>query len=126
MTANNLLSKKITQHIVEDGCLPEADEEINDLSRHVIKEMHEAHGECWLGVINLYKEKEKILWKYDPQQQIYNFAADFVLPKYDEQLSEMIKTRSAQPYTGTADDGKFITQITERISQLGGHFLCWT
>lgn len=107
--------------------LPEADTEWNDEQRKIICEMQDKHGEAWLGDINRAKEEraESALWKWDGGL-VYNFGADFVLPKYDEELDRLIRERESAGYTDAKSDMTRIETIIDRIKVLGGRHLIWT
>src|SRR5271157_5883921 len=69
-----------------DGCLPEADNSINNASRRLVQAVQDAGGEAWLGKINLYAEDRApvgtpVLWRWDGSL-VCNFAAAFVAPRY--------------------------------------------
>jgi hypothetical protein len=112
-----------------DGCLPEADSELNDASRNLIETMAEA-GETWLGRINLHGEErgrpECAVWKHRQGDTIYNFGADFALPCFDSILQKLILERDASPYTTAKADCDRIEVIMARIREVGGKTLVWT
>jgi len=128
--AKEKLTKLVVPHYIRDGCLPEADGEINDASREVVAAMARDHGgECWLGNVNLHKryrgEPEDVMWKWDGGL-VCNFEAAFVVPRHDAELERLILERADAEYTGTRDDAKRIDTIFERIQALGGEHLHWT
>lgn len=127
MTASAELTKRVVAFVEVDGCLPESDDETNDLSRQVIAEMHQQHGECWLGRVNLYKGHDQtIMRKYNPTEPVGNFSCSFVIPKYDAELEGLIRERSITPYTSTADDSVLVGNIFNRLSAIGGRSVFWT
>jgi hypothetical protein len=127
--AKRALSGLVLPHLIEDGCLPEADNEINDASRNVIKAMQNEHGEAWLGNINLHEyhkgEDEPVIWKWHGGL-IRNFAVSFVVPKYDTELEKLIIDRADAEYKGTSEDYGCVNTIMNKIESLGGIHLSWT
>lgn len=124
------LTKKVVQSARENGGWPgEADEKVNNANRRVIKAMAEAHGEAWLGKINLYGEERHgghpIMWKWDGGM-VYNFDAALVAPAYDEELVRLIKERDDAEYTGTKADAERVDKIQARLDEIGGVHLFWT
>ena len=113
----------------EGGGWPvEADEYLNNSCRRLVQAMHDQHGECWLGKVNLY-DKERhgavpVLWKWDGSL-VRNFSCAFVVPTYDETLERLIRERDDAPYTTTAADAVRVGEIIERITALGGEHLYW-
>jgi hypothetical protein len=108
------------------GELGEAHAPTNDRSREIVRLFHERFGECWLGKVNIYKNMPiPPVWKYDPEEMLYNFGADFVLPCYDAELERMIMERHNTPYTGTKADFPLVDAIYNRIAELGGAELHW-
>lgn len=124
------LTNKVVPYLVEDGCLPEADEGINGASRTLIRAMHKEHGEAWLGNVNLHKrykgEEEAAMWKYNAEDAIYTFGAAFVAPRYDAELVRLIDERFDAPYMGTKEDYERIEKIYTRLAEIGGENLHWT
>lgn len=110
------------------GTLVEADGALNSASRKMVIAMRDVHGEAWLGQINVYGYKKSIekgvplpmLWKWN-EGDIYNFSADFVIPKYDEKLDQMV--RDWNEIGASADKHN---SIYDRIKELGGHHLFWS
>lgn len=110
-----------------DGCLPEADDEINDASRNVVQAFQDEHGEAWLGLINVYSsDKGKpVLWKWDGSL-VLNFSAGFVVPKYDADLERLIHDRHSPGEYSAKKNRSTLEAITIRIEELGGVLLLWT
>jgi hypothetical protein len=140
MSENTLAkaSRDLTHEFVRalhegDGCLPEADEAINNASRRVVEAMREEHGEAWLGQINLSEgdrvrnggKPEAAMWRWDGGL-VYNFGSSFVLPRFDAELLKMILERDTAPYTGGAEDAPRLQKITDRVREIGGHTLVWS
>jgi len=123
------LTNLMLPHLRFNGCLPEADPDINDASRQIVMAMVKDHGECWLGKINLYGDDrgkpEKVLRKYDGGI-VYNFGASFVIPEFDQKLVDLIIGRDTAMYEGTKKDALRLDPIFNRIEKLGGHSLHWT
>jgi hypothetical protein len=101
---------------------------LNDLQRKLIETFCAERGEAWIGNVNLYGEDRHndrpILRRWNGEL-VRNFEAHFVVPCYDVQLEHLIRERDRAPYTGVAEDHARITQIYERIRQLGGELLLW-
>lgn len=118
--------KKHTNEVVRglregDGCLPEADAQVNNSAVVAIHKLHEERGQVWLGKINRYaSDKNKpYMWKWDGDQ-VYNFSCDFAIPAYDEELEKLLRQWDKQPsYT-------LIAAIQERVDALGGVNLMWS
>ena len=119
----------VTPHYQREGCLPEADDSINNASRRVVKAMYEEHGECWLGTINYGDDRgkaNKVLQKWDGERTVLNFECAFVIPKYDEELVKLIIERDQAAYEGTKKDAERMDAIFDHFIKLGGHYLHWT
>lgn len=116
--------------IYRDLCLPESSIYFNDLQRLLIVAMHFEHGDVWLGYSTLPrfpvdKDKDVVMWEWDGKF-VYNFNAQFVIPKYDKELDNLIHDRHNETYTGTVRDSKWVDAIQNRIFAIGGHDLTWT
>ena len=107
--------------------LPEADGEWNDEQRAIITTMRDAHGEAWLGVINVDRgsEDEPVIWQWDGGL-VYNFGAAFVMPAFDDDLDALIRERAKAAYTDGKADIARIDAIMTRVRQCQGRFLVWT
>lgn len=127
--ARRKLLDLMTPHLMESGCLPESDLDINNASREIISAMRQVHGEAWIGNINLHKrhrgEPEQVMWKWDGKL-VCNFEVAFVLPKHDPELERLIEERFASPYNGTLADCVKIDAIHDRLKEIGGVHLSWT
>jgi hypothetical protein len=106
-----------------DGWYTEDDSDINDGTRDVVEAMHDHYGVCWLGRINLRGKLGLVMWEYE--ERVCNFGADFVLPKYDKILHDLILKRDETSYTNVADDGEMLDPILDRIIELNGYVLTW-
>lgn len=119
----------ISPHLLESGCLPEADLDINEANRDVIRAMKEVHGQAWIGNINLHKrhrgEPEQVMWMWNGKL-VCNFEVSFVIPKHDPELERLIEERFAAPYHGTSVDCVRVDAIMERLREVGGVHLSWT
>jgi len=106
----------------------EFDTDMNVITQEKIKLFPELNnnGQCYLGKINRYTEDKgkPYLMPYDGQR-VFNFEYGFMIPVYDEKLVELIRDREHAEYTGTKDDFRRITEITDRIQELGGIHLFW-
>ena len=116
-----------------DGGLVEADTRLNNSARNVVAAMRTDRGQAWLGRINL-RGKERpcaggtvadVCWKWEGGM-VYNFGADYVLPRYDQVLVNLILERDAAPYTGTAKDAPRVNSIIQRVVDIGGALLIWS
>lgn len=128
--ASNKLRRELRRGLLEgDGCLPEADTEINAASRAVVSAMAEDHGEAWLGKINLHGDERHgavpVMWKWDGEL-VHNFGCAFVAPRFDEDLAKLIRDRDDAEYTTTAADAVRVEAILERVYAIGGISLSWT
>jgi hypothetical protein len=110
-----------------EGCLPEVDSAINDASRRVITAMCEEHGEAWLGFINRHDANEQGFWKWD-ESLVYNFGADFVVPRYDAELAQLVEDRNTPVLGGYCmeHNRRTLDLILARLKELGGIQLLWT
>jgi len=113
------------------GLPTEFDTDMNDITREKIEIFAAIHKDlrnekCYLGKINRYSEDvgKPYLMVYE-EQRVFNFEYGFMIPCYDEKLVEMIKEREQAKYTGTADDYKRVTEIMDRIHEVGGFNLFW-
>ena len=125
MNVKQLLDEQTKLFGKHDRTIPEATDDFNDNSRLLIQTMYAEHGQCWLGQINLDGEKP-ILRRYRPGEPLYNFCCEFILPRYDTGLINIITWRSKQPYRGARADMAVITTIMERINLLNGINLMWS
>lgn len=109
-----------------DGCLPEADNEINDASRSVVQAMQDEHSEAWLGKINVYREEPgPVLWKWDGST-VLNFSAEFVVPGHDAELERLIRVRHEPGPYSAAKNLSTLEAIMNRVEEQGGVLLLWT
>ena len=106
----------------------EFDTDMNVITQEKIKLFPELNnnGQCYLGKINRYTEDKgkPYLMPYDGQR-VFNFEYGFMIPVYDEKLVELIRDRERAEYIGTKDDFRRITEIMDRIQELGGIHLFW-
>ena len=128
--ARRALAREVRRGMREGGgSLPEADDDINDASRAVVRFMAAERGEAWLGKINLYGNERHggalVMWQWDGTS-VYNFGADFVCPTHDAELERLIHERDAAPYTTTAADAARVDAILARLEEVGGIHLYWT
>ena len=106
----------------------EGDWEQNKLSRAKIRAIKSENGQCFIGKINLYSEDRKnvdthpILAEYK-KGMVYNFGCDFVVPKYDQELIDLIRD-----YNKLKDGNKIklkLNAIFDKIIKLKGFSLQW-
>ena len=108
-----------------DGVPVESDSMLNNASRNLIKAMYNRYGSVWLGEFNPSKSNQMVMWKYDGGM-IFNFCADFVVPKEDENLRNMLMNRLENVYTGTKEDSVRVEKIQNMICEIGGELLFWS
>lgn len=126
--ADVALGLELRRSMREGGGTPrESDSALNDASRALVQAMHEAHGEAWLGKINLYHgdEGKPCVWKWDGRI-VHTFSAAFVLPARDEEVERLIIERATSRYCGTAADADAVHAIIERVEAAGGKLLFWS
>lgn len=107
-------------------CLDEADEEYNNLNRKIISAFKKWHQRACKGTVNFYDENRqnliegKILavTEYDGGM-VFNFGCDFIVPKFDEKLNELIREWNTPGSTVKVDD------IYDRVNRLGGIYFLW-
>lgn len=117
------LTDTFIQSVQEGGGSPvEADSNLNDASRNVIRTMHEACGSVWLGRINIYKYDQNlpVIRKWD-EGLVYNFGADFVIPQFDEALEKHLRDWNEKGASAQLYD-----TIYDRVAELGGKMLHWS
>lgn len=104
------------------------DKYTNDLHRHVIWAMHRERGAAWLGNIHLSKACRgmPICWPWEPMDRVEPFSCDFVAPRLDDRLVQMIAARAGGG--GLTDDADClrIMEIVDGIAAAGGVLLHWT
>jgi hypothetical protein len=130
-TARRDLVREYARSAIDDGdgFLPqEADDQLNNASRRLVAAMHATTGQAWLGKMNRSREEraceESPLTKWD-EGPIYNFAADFVLPRYDAEVERLMLVRETGEYSAQRDAAR-IKQVFERVALLGGETLIWS
>ncbi len=102
------------QYLRRYGRPSEEDHALNDINRDLIQAMNDCYGQVYVGSIN----GDLALAQYDGGT-IYNFAYDFCVPSYDEQLDTLLRQWK---------EGHKVCQldaIYERIRILEGHLLIW-
>lgn len=92
----------------------EEDHSLNDINRDLIQAMRACYGQVYVGSIN----GNLALTQYDGGE-ICNFAYDFCVPSYDEQL-DMLLRQWKKDYKISQ-----LNAIHKRISMLKGHLLIW-
>ena len=128
-------AKALTNAVVDsmmenEGNVGEAESRINDASRKLIAAIEETHGEAWLGFMerqrkDLLMPSKEVMWKWGGDL-VYNFGADFVVPRFDQELDNLIKERSDAPYEGVAKDKIWVDKIANRVAAINGHLLLWS
>lgn len=93
--------------------------------REAIAAFAQQHGAAWLGVVNLYDDNraKPVIWKWNGEL-VHNFEARFVIPRFDEELYELIILRKYAAYN-IKDDVQRVEAIFKRIAQLLGITLFW-
>lgn len=99
------------------GAVPEADAGVNGASRSIVAAMAEEHGEAWLALVNP-RGKETSVWRWDGGM-VYNFGADMVFPKDDEELRSLLTSFQESPSVAS------IAAIHNRLDAIGGKLLLW-
>lgn len=129
--ARKALADVVVPHLLADGCLPEADEDINEANRAVVRAMLAEHGTAWFGNVNIYKSQpdyaERLAEPLWEGHGVGTFGASFVLPRYDATVSRLIRER-ARPgtWTSVAADAPLVEAIHTAIEAAGGCVLTWT
>lgn len=125
--------RKQNEHLMATGGVwepREADSTYNDYNREIIKFFRMQYGKAYLGSINFYDEKRKLVAKGEASvyeeytgQQVYNFSCCFVVPTEDKELQMLIRDWNGpgQLQKGVDD----VKKITDRVDKLGGHHLIW-
>lgn len=109
-------------------CIPEANDDLNDLQREKINAIYEVNGKAYIGKVNFYgAERERLtpdsVFVDYTGQMVHNFEADFVVPAIDNTLAEMI----VQWNTGGLPTSlMLIERITGRVDKLSGVNLIWS
>ncbi len=104
--------------------MSEFDRRINKFSRAIVRAFRREHGEAWLGNVNLYDDQSAGFVEY-VKGIVRNFEYRVLLPRHDQQLTDMIQARADAPYTGTKADGDLLDPIFDRIEAIGGICLNW-
>lgn len=101
----------------------------NDNNQKIIEAYRQKHGRAYLGNINFHGEKEEQirncrlspLYEYTGGQ-VQNFACDFIVPKNDHLLTELIRIQSVVHFCYKP----VVEAIYKRINELDGIVLLWT
>lgn len=122
------------RHIAAEGGvwgLREADSVLNDLNREIIEAIRLRDGSAFVGRINYHGEQHKAVARGEMSvyeeckgQMIYNFCADFVVPKADEELEKCIRAWNGDDRLPKSMAS--VEKITDRVEALGGINLFWT
>lgn len=119
-------------HIAKTGgllALREADEVYNNLNREIIKAMKLRDGHTYMGSINIYQDRERVIsgeedvYKEYLSGPIYNFACDFCVPVKDEELRQRIIRWNREETLPKS--GREVDEMTKRIEKLGGINFIW-
>lgn len=122
------LSQKVYEDIQEYGWIHEANDEVNDASRHLIAMAHQEWGQVYLIHVNLYgadRGKREAICQQWAGELVYNFGCDAIAPTADEVLIDLIFERDRAPYEGPKKDYERVTAIHDRLKEIGGHHLFW-
>lgn len=125
------LLKKQRRYVVSCGGyenIREADNTYNDLNREIIKAYKVEHGSAVLGTYLYYgDEAERIRdGRESPYTEykggeVSNFSCDFILPKTDSQVTEIIRLwNSARIYRGILH-----SELVKRVEAVGGMMIIW-
>ena len=111
--------------------LREADERYNDMNREIIAAFKEAHGSAFLGKINFYDEKRRMvaakqmsIYEEYTGQLVYNFGCSFVVPCKDPVLEDLISDWNGDKKTAS-ECQRSIDVIMDRLQELGGVNFVW-
>lgn len=109
--------------------LREADDNYNDLNRHIIDAFYKVHGKAYMGSINLSAEKREQLangtgsvFEEYSGQLVYNFGCDFIVPVADKDLEQLILDWNRD---GWPKHQPLVCQITAAIEHIGGRSFLW-
>lgn len=113
--------------------LRESDEPYNSLNRSLITAFHKAFSHVYLGRINYYSDDRievskgnKEVFEEYTGKHILNFEYDFVVPKCDRQLQDMIRKWNGGEVPEVALGGvELMERIVKRIKSLGGENFVW-
>lgn len=112
------------------GGIREADETYNDLNREEIEAFRKKYGRAFLGKRNYYgKEREEIIaGKRDVYTEytgelVRNFACDFVVPRPDHTLANMIRAWNGDETLPKKYKDADVT--TKYIESIGGFSIIW-
>lgn len=108
--------------------LREADDTYNDLNRNIIEAFRQFHGgTAFIGSVNYYDEdRQKIIAgemnaiRPTAGELVYNFGCDFIIPKFDAGLNEMVRDFNKGPATAQK-----ATDIMKLVEKLGGISFIW-
>lgn len=114
-----------------NGGSSEFDSTINDISREIIRLYAKHYGTVYLGKINdsdAYNNRKPIVFRVysDPDEKIYNFEADFVIPVEDEELRKVLQERNTPGEYSGKKNADQVNKIIARIEALGGYHLSWS
>lgn len=128
-TMQKLIKDELDIFRQSDGWPSEFDQDMNVITAEKIKLFAQLNNneQCYLGKVNRYRgvdDDKPYLMPYDGQQ-VYNFEYGFMIPVYDEKLVELIRDREHAEYTGTKEDYRRVSEIMDRIQELGGMHLFW-
>lgn len=108
--------------------LREADDTYNDLNRNIIEAFRQFHGgTAFIGSVNYYDEDRQKLISGELDairptagELVYNFGCDFIIPKFDVALNEMVRDFNKGPATAQKATG-----IMKLVEKLGGLSFIW-
>jgi hypothetical protein len=116
--------------------------EINNMSKQIMELYNKKYGQCFVGKIGKLSSNEAVLKKYKSGKQ-YDFNCEFVIPKYDSKLVEMIEecnnnyfkkrpieeikvfSTEAEAKADVTAFLKSLDRIHKRISKLKGIIILW-
>lgn len=127
------LARKLqNKHLACTGgalALREADGTYNDFNREQIEAFQMMHGSAWMGRINFHGDQNKevvagtrSVYEEYTGQQVYNFGCDFIIPKTDEELEQMIRRWNGGKLPL---DVNHLDKMMERIEKLRGINFVW-
>lgn len=120
--------KRQNQYVANSGGFGgifEADDTYNGLNISIIKSFLRCHGEAWIGKFNYYYEDherlanpENPVFEEYTGRRIYTGDCDYILPKPDEKLQEMVRDWNVN-HKGRAD------AMIEQVKRAGGITFVW-
>ena len=130
-TVSSIERQQIAYYRSRLGEIREADGTYNDLNRELIAAMKQDCGTAYIGKINFYGDrranvaagKESVFIEYT-NQEVHNFSCDFVAPRKDEKLEELIREWNSDNRKAESC-ATLVREILDRVKEIGGINLIW-